>query len=488
MVAAVISSEHFIAQVGAGYSQGIVIAAFGWNAWIVYTLLIWIFLPYYMRTGLYTMPEFLERRYNPACRYIFAAFLLIGYIASLIAGPLFAGGVALESMFGLNIYVGIVALGLLTGAYTIYGGLSSAAWTDFMQMAVLLVGGILVPVLGLMKVGGLAQLVHEYPGKFQVFHSARHELFPFTGVFTSFLSVGIWYNCTSQHLVQRCLAAKNEWHARVGVVSAGFLHVVTPALFVLPGIIAYKMFPNLARPDSAYLMLIKALIPAGLRGLIVAAMAAALMSHISSMLNSTSTILTMDLYQKLWKTSATQHDLVRAGQWSGIAILLTSIFIALYYSTLKASFLFVLIQDVFAYIAPPFAVIFTLGILWRRATGKAALITVCLGFPFTLILQFVLFEYVAWMHPYRNYLHRALISWVFCMIVMITASLLTAPPAREKVEGIIWSPRYALLPQKLQAIYGGWKDFRLWWLLFVTTCLSIYAFFLWFRFQHPENP
>ena len=488
MVAAVISSEHFIAQVGAGYSQGIVIAAFGWNAWLVYTLLIWIFLPYYMRTGLYTMPEFLERRYNPACRYTFAGFLMIGYVASLIAGPLFAGGVALESMFGLDIIWGIVALGLLTGAYTIYGGLRSAAWTDFMQMAVLLAGGVLVPILGLQKVGGLAQLVHEMPGKFQVFHSARHELFPFTGVFTSFLSVGIWYNCTSQHLVQRCLAAKNEWHARVGVVSAGFLHVVTPALFVLPGIIAYKMFPNLARPDSAYLMLIKALIPPGVRGLILAAMAAALMSHISSMLNSTSTILTIDLYQKLVKPGAEQRDLVRAGQWSGVAILLTSIVIALYYSTLKASFLFVLIQDVFAYIAPPFAVIFTLGILWRRATGKAALITICLGFPFTLLLQYVLFERVAWLHPYRNYLHRALISWIFCMIVMIASSLLTAAPAREKIAGIIWSPRYALLPEKLQAIYGGWKDFRLWWLLFVATCLAIYAFFLWFRFQHPENP
>src|SRR5437868_7505773 len=120
MVATAISSDHFIAQVGAGYTHGIVIAAFGWNAWIVYTLLIWIFLPYYMRTGLYTMPEFLERRYNSACRYIFAGFLIIGYIASLIAGSLFAGGIALESMFGLNIYWGIIVLGLITGAYTIY--------------------------------------------------------------------------------------------------------------------------------------------------------------------------------------------------------------------------------------------------------------------------------------------------------------------------------------------------------------------------------
>jgi SSS family solute:Na+ symporter len=488
MVAAVVSSEHFIAQVGAGYAQGIVIAAFGWNAWIVYTLLIWIFLPYYMRTGLYTMPEFLERRYNSACRYIFAVFLTLGYITSLIAGPLYAGGITLESMFGLNIYWGIVVLGLLTGAYTIYGGLRSAAWTDFMQMVVLLAGGILVPVLGLMKVGGLFQLVHEMPGKFQVFHSPRHELFPLTGVFTSFLSVGIWYNCTSQHLVQRCLAAKDEWHARMGVVGAGFLHVILPALFVLPGIIAYKLYPHLERPDSAYLMLVKSLIPTGVRGLILAAIAAALMSHISSMINSTATIVTLDIYQKLLRPAAQQRELVRAGQWTGFAILLAGIAIALYFSTLKAAFLFVLIQNVFAYIAPPFAVIFTLGILWRRATGTAALITIWLGFSFTLLLQYVLFERLPWLHSYSNYLHRALISWAFCMIIMVTSSLLTSPPEPERIKGVIWSLRYALLPQKLQAVYGGWKDFRIWWLIFITLVLSIYGFFLWFRFQHPENP
>jgi SSS family solute:Na+ symporter len=248
------------------------------------------------------------------------------------------------------------------------------------------------------------------------------------------------------------------------------------------------MFPNLARPDAAYLMLVKELIPSGLRGLILAAMAAALMSNISSMINSTSTILTIDLYRKVWKPAAGERELVHFGQWSGLAVLLGGICIAYYYSTLKASFLFVLIQNVFAYIAPPFATIFTLGILWRRATATAALTTICLGFPFTLILQYVLFARVAWLHPYSNYLHRALISWVFCMIVMVTTSLLTAPPPREKTEGIIWSPRYALLPKKLQAMSGGWKDFRIWWLLFVTVVLAIYGFFLWFRFQHPENP
>ena len=146
-----------------------------------------------MRTRLYTMPEFLDRRYNPAARYIFAVSCVAGYLFSLIAGPLYAGGLALESMFGVDLVLAIVLLGVLTGAYTVYGGLKSAAWTDFMQIGVLLLGGVLVPVIGLWKVGGIGALIHEFPEKFQVFHGPTHKMFPATGVFTSFLSVGIWY-------------------------------------------------------------------------------------------------------------------------------------------------------------------------------------------------------------------------------------------------------------------------------------------------------
>jgi SSS family solute:Na+ symporter len=488
MVATVVSTEQFIAQVGAGYSQGIVIAAFGWNAWIVYTLLIWIFLPYYVRTGLYTMPEFLERRYNPTCRYTFAFFLALGYIVSIIAGSLFAAGVALENMFGLNIIWGVCILGVLTGGYTIYGGLRSAAWSDFMQMGVLLIGGIMVPVLGLAKIGGIRQLFHDVPERFMLFHGVDHPLFPYTGVFTSFLSVGIWYNCTSQHIVQRCLAAKDEWNARMGVVGAGFLQIITPSLFVFPGIIAYRLFPHLERPDSAYLMLVRTLIPSGLRGLILAAMAAALMSSLSSMINSTSTILTMDVFKRAIRPGASQHEMVRFGQWSGFGVLAISMLVALYYANLNGSFLFILVQEGFAYIAPPFAVIFTAGILWRRATAKAAMMTIALGFPFTMFVQFVLFPNVAWLKPHANYLHRALISWMFCCVVMIVTSLLTEPPDPEKIKGIIWTPRYALLPPDQQAKYSGWKDFRIWWLIFVVIIWMIFGAFLVYRIRHPEYP
>jgi solute:Na+ symporter, SSS family len=482
MVATVIAAQYFVAQVGASYARGIVIGAFGWNAWIVYTLLIWIFLPYYMRTGLSTMPEFLERRYNPTSRYIFAGFLAVGYVASVIAGSLYAGGLILQNMFGLNILVAILFLGIVTGAYTIYGGLVSAAWTDFLQMAVLTAAGLMVPVLGLIKVGGLAHLVASVPLKFHLYQPPTDDLFPATGVFTSFLSIGIWYNCTSQHLVQRCLAAKNEWNARMGVVGAGFLHIVTPALFVLPGIIAYKLYPHLTRPDDAYLVLVQRLIPPGLRGLILAGMAAALMSTISSMINSTSTILTLDLYKKVWRKQASEEQQVRFGRWSGTVVLAAGILAAAYYTLMKGWFLFVIIQDVFAYIAPPFAVLFTLGILWKRANGKAAMATVLAGFPFSIILQAWLFPHIAWLRPYDCYLHRALISWAFCMVVMISVSLATAPPPRERTEGIIWRPRYALLPAAEQAQYSGWKDFRIWWILFISICLGIYAFLFWFQF------
>ncbi len=486
MVAADVSAEHFIANAGVAYRYGIVPATGSWNTWIIYSLFLWVFLPYYVRTGLYTVPQFLERRYNAACRTIFSGSLIAGYVAAVIAGSLFAGGVALDSMLGLPVTYGIVFFGMVTGAYTIYGGLKSAAWTDFMQILVLGSGGVLVPILGLIKVGGVARLVHDHPDKFQVFLPVTHERFPVTGVFTGFLTAGIWYSCTSQHIVQRVLAAKDEYHARMGVVGAGWLHIITPFFFTVPGILAFALYPHLPRGDAAYLTLVKTLIPTGLRGLILAAMAAALMSNLSSVLNSASTLLTIDFYKKFIRPAATEREQVRFGQLSGTVVLLLGITIALYYSTQKDP-LFVMVQRVFFFIAPPFAVIFTLGLLWRRANAAGALATVALGFPFSAFLTLYAFPHIAFLKPYNTYQHPALVAWFFCMGVMVVTSLSTAPPPAEKTDGIIWSARYAALPADLSARYSGLKDWRLWWLLFVATVLTIYGVFLWFRLRHPVN-
>src|SRR5256714_421141 len=399
MVAADISSEQFISNVSAAYKFGVVPAAADWNAWIIYSLLILIFLPYYIRTGLYTMPEFLERRYNPACRYIFAVASVIGFIVAINAGALYSGGIMLDSFFGDDLarvmprtagfgtpvspvawY--IIFFAVTTGVYTIYGGLKSAAWTDFMQIIVLLVAGFLVPVLALRHAGNLGAFIHDNPERFQMFKPPTHPVFPVTGVFTGFLSVGIWYSCTSQHIVQRVLSAKDEWHARVGVVCAGFLHIILPFFFIVPGIIAFKLFPNLANSAEAYLVLVKDLIPTGFKGLLLAGMAAALMSHVSAVLNSASTIITIDLYKKLMRREVTERQQVSFGRWSSAAVLIASIWFAIYFTTSNTT-LFEKIQTVFFFIAPPFAVIFTLGVLWKRANGAAAVATILLGFIFS---------------------------------------------------------------------------------------------------------
>lgn len=484
MVATNISSEHFIANVGAAYRHGIVVATASWNAWIIYSLLIWVFLPYYLRSGIFTMPQFLEQRYNSTCRYLYAWITAAGYILGIISGGLYAGGLALQSIFGLPVWEGIIILGIATGAYTIYGGLVSAAWTDFMQMLVLMVGAVLVPVLGLIKTGGLVKLAHEFPEKFQVFLPPTDDLFPVTGIFTGFLSIGIWYSCTNQLIVQRCLGAKNEWHARMGVVGAGFLHTITPLFFTVPGIIAYKLFPHMEHPDNAYLVLVKELIPAGLRGLVLAAIAAALMSTLSTVLNSTSTVLTIDFYKKLINKDASDRAQVWFGRVSGAVVLVFGMLLGYAISCMEQASLFKWIQTVFAYIAPPFAVVFTLGLLWRRANAYGALTTIIAGICFSVVLHQYLFSHVALFRPYKSPHHLALACWVFSMIVMISVSLLTPAPPREKTDGIIWSPRYARLPEAEAQRYTGLQDFRLWWGLFIGLCLALYAFFLWFHFTH----
>ncbi|HVV01441.1 MAG TPA: sodium/solute symporter [Verrucomicrobiae bacterium] len=495
MVAADISSEQFISNVSIAYKRGIVPASSDWNAWIIYSLLIFIFLPYYLRTGIYTMPEFLERRYSASCRLVFAIASVIGFVAAINAGALYSGGIMLDSFFGDDLArllphgaLGssippvvwyILFFAFTTGIYTIYGGLKSAAWTDFMQIVILLGAGFLVPVIALRHAGNMGDFVRAHHEMFQMFKPPSDPIFPVTGVFTGFLSVGIWYSCTSQHMVQRVLSAKDEWNARMGVVCAGFLHVILPFFFIVPGILAFKMFPNLSNPDEAYLVLVKTLIPTGLKGLLLAGMAAALMSHVSAVLNSASTIITIDLYKKLARREPSERQQVLAGRLSGGAVLLASIAFAVYFTTIHTT-LFEKIQTVFFFIAPPFAVVFTLGVLWKRANAIGAMTTIVAGFAFSWALfQFQL------LGKYNTFNHRALAAWIFCMLIMVAVSTLTPAPAREKVEGTLWNKSYIELPPEERAKYTGMRDWRLWWAIFVGIVLCIYGFFIWYRLKYP---
>lgn len=484
IIAANISTEHFIGMVGAAYAAGFVVAQWEWGNWFTFSALIWIFLPYYLRGGIYTMPEFLERRYNRACRYLFAVASLVLWIVAQLAVVMLAGAKALHGMFGADPVWTIIGLAILAGSYTIYGGLLAVAWTDFLQFLVLMTGGLIVAFIGLERAGGLTTLMHEFPAKFRIIYPVTDPNYPWFGVFTLFLSIGIWYNCTNQFIVQRCLGARSEWDARMGVVFAGFMKILLPFLVVVPGIVAFKIFPGLSDPDQAYPLIVKSFVPLGLGGVVMAGIASALLSHLSSVLNSSSTVFTMDLYRPLFGQGRGDRHLVTAGRISAAVILLLSMLLAIWFTRGQHS-VFILIQNVGAWVAAPIAAVFILGVLWRRATSQAATFVLIFGFPYTAFVEFVLFKAVALLRPFDNWLNRTFIVWATCMGLMVVVSWLTPQPAAESVKGVIWSWRHMQLPPEERKFARGLRSLTLWWSLMIVSIALLYAYVLWFQFFGP---
>lgn len=486
IIAANISTEHFIGTIGVAYAVGFVVAQWEWGNWFTFTALIWVFLPYYLRGGLYTMPEFLERRYNPACRYLFAICSLVLWIIAQMSVIMLAGGKALQGMFGINETVTIICLAILAGSYTIYGGLVSVAWTDFLQFIVMMLGGLIVTVIGLHRVGGLDELMHFAPEKFKIIYPITDKDYPWFGVWSIFISIGIWYNCTNQFIVQRCLGARSEWDARMGVVFAGFMKILLPLLVVIPGIVAFKLFPGLPDQDQAFPTLVRELVPAGLSGVVMAGLFSGMLSHISSVLNSCSTVFTMDLYKPWLGRRRSEAHLVRVGRISGAVILLIATLLALWFTRRKLG-VFVLIQNIGAWVAAPIAAVFLLGVLWKRATATAATAVLILAFPYTALLEFYLFKEISWLRPFDNWLNRTFLVWASSMIAMVVISWLTKLPAPENIKGIIWSWKMAALPEAEHERNRGLRSLFLWWAIFVGLMAALYAYVIWFQFWGPGN-
>lgn len=482
IIAANISTEHFIGMAGAAYSIGFVVAQWEWGNWFTLSVLLWIFLPYYLRGGVYTMPEFLERRFNKTCRYLFACASLVLWITAQMAVVILAGAKALNGMFGIDPIYTTIGLAVLAGSYTIYGGLKAVAWTDFIQFVMLMLGGAIVAFAGVAKTGGLMALMHSEPHKFKIIYPATDPNYPWFGVFTLFLSIGIWYNCTNQFIVQRCLGARTEWDAKMGVIFAGFMKLAIPFLVVIPGIVAFKLFPGLKDPDEAYPRLVREVVPSGLAGIVMAGIASALLSHLASVLNSSSTVFTMDLYRPLIKPDASERHLVRVGGWSSLLILLLAVGLAIRMSHSNYG-VFYLIQDVGAWVAAPISVVFLLGILWKRATPAAATTVLLFGFPYTALVQYVLFPHLAVLRPYNNYLNRTFLVWVSCIVVMTVVSFFTTPSPAEVVDDIVWKKSYLRLPVAERVFNRGLRSPLLWWGALVTCALALYAYMMWFQFR-----
>jgi SSS family solute:Na+ symporter len=441
-----IGSEHFIGLAGTGAASGMAVGHFEWLASLIVLILGWVFVPFYLRSNVYTMPEFLERRYNSACRTYLASISIIAYIFTKISVALFAGAIVLHAVLGWNMWQSAVALVIATGIYTIAGGLAAVIYTEVIQTAILIAGALALMFIGLGEVGGFSGLRAAVPADF--FHMIKpvsDKDFPWTGIYFGAPILGIWYWCTDQVIVQRVLSAKDIGHARAGTVVAGFLKILPVFMLVVPGMIARALYPAemMADSNAAFPLLVVRLMPAGLQGIMVAAMLAALMSSLSAVFNSSSTIFTMDFYKKI-NPRATERQLVNIGRIATAIMVVLGLIWIPFMGRISPQ-LYVYLQSVQAYISPPIAAVFLLGVAWQRLNGQGALAALLAGFALGAVRFILEVVYAGTQLPGAlgfyvgmNFLHFAVLMFAVCVVVLVAVSLLTPAPAPSKISGLTW--------------------------------------------------
>ena len=438
-----ISSEHFIGLAGSGASTGLAVGHFEWLAVFMVMTLAWVFVPFYLRSGVYTMPEFLERRYGPACRWYLTTISVLAYVFTKISVSLYAGGLVLGQVVGWDFYTSALVMVVATGIYTIFGGLAAVIYTELLQAVVLLGGAFALTFIGLDRVGGMEGLRAALPADF--FHMMKPPSdpnFPWTGIFLGAPILGIWYWCTDQVIVQRVLGAKNEAHARGGAIFAGLLKILPVFILVLPGLIARALYPDI-RGDEAYPTLVLRLLPPGLIGVMVAALMAALMSSLAATFNSASTLITLDVYKK-WNPAASEATLVRIGRAVTLAMVALGVAWVPFIRHLSSE-VYIYLQSVQAYVSPPIAAVFLFGVFWPRANRHGAIASLLTGAALGAArFVFELNKGSAWVSGSPllaqmvaiNFLHFAVIIFAVSAAVLVAVSLATAPENAAKLRGL----------------------------------------------------
>jgi len=450
-----ISTEHFIGLAGSGATSGLAVGDFEWLACLILLLLGWVFVPFYLRSNVFTMPEFLERRFSRSCAVYLAGISIIAYVFTKISVHLYAAAVVIQRVLNINALWVAVILVVATGIYTIAGGLAAVIYTDLVQTLILIFGAIVLTFIGMHHVGGFAGLRAALPDSY--FHMVKpisdHD-FPWTGIFFGAPILGIWYWCTDQVIVQRVLSAKDEGHAKAGTIFAGFLKVLPVFMLVLPGLIAVALFHDLFKfgpngevlnGDIAYPSMIINLLPTGLVGLMIAALLAALMGAMSAVFNSASTLVTLDFYKKI-RPDANERQLVGFGRiMTGVMVLLGIAWVP--FINRISSQLYVYLQSVQGYISPPIAACFILGILWTRLNALGAISSLLTGF-FLGALRFVLelaypggegmASSIQWLVS-MNFLHYSILMFVICCAVLVVVSLMSPAPDRRRLAGLTFA-------------------------------------------------
>ena len=479
-----IGSEHLVGLAGAGASSGMAMAHWEMHGWLI-LILGWFFVPFYARTGVFTMPEFLEKRYNRNSRSFLSIISLVSYILTKVAVTVYAGGIVfkevfgIESMFGIDFFwISAVGLVILTGIYTTLGGMRAVLYTSVLQTPVLLVGSLTLLVIGLIKLGGwseMMQICRAVPVNAagdtmtNLMRSPSDPVFPWTGVILGSAIIGFWYWCTDQFIVQRVLSGRNQTESRRGAILGAAFKTTPVFIFLIPGMIAYalnqKGLLTLTNSDAAFPAMVKELLPIGFTGLVVGGILAALMSSLASLYNSSATLFTVDFYKK-FKPEAQEKELVFVGRIATMVVVVLGI---LWIPVMKGigKVLYAYLQDVQSMLAPGIAAVFLLGVLSKRTSSKAGFIGLVTGFTLGMMrLGFVVFGsqlsetsifYKIFLAP--NWLHYEIVIFFITIILMIVISAVTPKPDPVAIRGLYFGSATAEEKAITRASWNNWDLF-----------------------------
>ena len=484
-----IGSEHLVGLAGTGFDSGVAVGQFEVLASLILLILGWLFVPFYLKSGVYTMPEFLERRYGPTARWYLAVISIVGYVLTKISVTLYAGGIVFEVLLGGGFWTGAVIIVIATGLYTVLGGLRAVLYTEMLQTIVLIGGAVLVTVVGMVKLGGWAAMEAAVDSSyFDMWQPMSHPSFPWTGILLGAPILGVWYWCTDQFIVQRVLSANGIDDARRGTIFGGFLKILPLFIFVIPGVVAAALVSTgqleLARADHALPEMIRTLLPVGVRGVVMAGFLAALMSSLAAVFNSCSTLITWDVYRKL-RPQASDRQLVTVGKTSTVLLVGLGLLWIPFMKYISGQ-LYVYLQSVQAYISPPIAAVFLLGVFWRRVNSQGAVASLATGFVLgatRLVLELTKrsTEGLLYWYADMNFLHFAILLFAICTGVLVGVSLLTPPQSRERLAGLTFATASSgeAPTDELVDSDPAWRRRDLWLSVLLAVCVGM----VWLAFR-----
>ncbi len=489
-----ISCIHLVSLAQSGFDTGLLNGNFEWMASFTLILLALFFVPFYMKSKVATLPDFLEKRYNRACRDWLAIISILSAIVIHIAFSFLAGGIVLKTLFGVNIYVSIIVIATLTGIYTVIGGLRAVVITESIQTIVLLTGAIIITVICYNKVGGwtgITDVLHanDSMDKISMLRpSGDASGMPWYAVFLGYPVLGIWYWCADQTIVQRVLGAKDIDHARGGALFCGFIKILPVFIFVLPGLMAYVLAQKglfnisavqhtdatgklITETKGIYTLMITQLVPTGLVGILVAALLSGLMSQISGALNSIATLVSYDLYKR-YRPETGDMQLVKVGRISAVAALVISLSLLPLINQYES--LFNGINDVIAHIAPPITTVFILGVFWKKASAKSAQYTLWIGSILgagVFVLNKLFPNSVIGQVPFMM---MAFYLFLACVVLQVSLSYYFPVQLTAQSNELYWKSPLEPLQDK------GWKgigNYKVLSLLLLAVMVVLYCFF-----------